>query len=152
MRRRHEHAAVWRAGGLPRPPREPGAQAGEALVRHALVVGDDEAAHLRRRLRRSCWGRGRSSPRSPPLVTIEQYWRDCSEMASGEDYLISECPPRYEMNVPGEVPLSVGTTMGLLLAFRLQTSYKRWWQARELWGQIIQDRHAPPPDADPDCR
>ena len=72
------------------------------------------------------------------LVTIEQYWRDCSEMASGEDYLISECPPRYEMNVPGEVPLSVGTTMGLLLAFRLQTSYKRWWQARELWGQIIQ--------------
>ena len=72
------------------------------------------------------------------LVFIEQYWRDCSEMASGEDYLISECPPRYEMNVPGEVPLSVGTTMGLLLAFRLQTSYKRWWQARELWGQIIQ--------------
>ena len=52
--------------------------------------------------------------------------------------VVQEYFPQVDMHVPGEVPLSVGSTMGLLLAFRLNASYKRWWQAREMWGGLIQ--------------
>ena len=39
--------------------------------------------------------------------------------------------------IPTEVPVALGATMSLLLAFRLNTSYARWWEARELWGDVI---------------
>ncbi len=41
-----------------------------------------------------------------------------------------------EFAIPTEVPIAVGATMSLLLAFRLNVSYARWWEARELWGGI----------------
>ena len=39
--------------------------------------------------------------------------------------------------VPQEVPVALGAVMGLLLAFRLNASYSRWWEGRLLWGNII---------------
>ena len=39
--------------------------------------------------------------------------------------------------VPQEVPVALGAVMGLLLAFRLNASYGRWWEGRLLWGNII---------------
>ena len=39
--------------------------------------------------------------------------------------------------IPTEVPIALGATMSLLLAFRLNVSYARWWEARELWGDVI---------------
>lgn len=33
-----------------------------------------------------------------------------------------------------DVPLGLGTLMALLLAFRLNVSYSRWWEGRLLWG------------------
>ncbi len=32
-----------------------------------------------------------------------------------------------------------GTVIGLLLAFRTNSSYDRWWEARKIWGQIVND-------------
>ena len=29
--------------------------------------------------------------------------------------------------------------LGLLLGFRNRTAYERWWEARSLWGQLIND-------------
>ena len=31
----------------------------------------------------------------------------------------------------------LGAAMSLLLAFRLNVSYQRWWEARELWGDVL---------------
>ena len=39
--------------------------------------------------------------------------------------------------VAEEVPVALGAVMGLLLAFRLNASYGRWWEGRLLWGNII---------------
>ena len=39
--------------------------------------------------------------------------------------------------MPVYVPTVLGSTMGLLLAFRLNTAYSRWWEARLLWGNTI---------------
>lgn len=37
-----------------------------------------------------------------------------------------------------QVPLSLfGSAIGILLAFRNATSYARWWEARTLWGVIV---------------
>ena len=31
------------------------------------------------------------------------------------------------------------TAMGLLLVFRTNSAYERWWEARKLWGQLVND-------------
>jgi len=39
--------------------------------------------------------------------------------------------------IPAVILVTLGGTMSLLLAFRLNSSYGRWWEARNLWGQVI---------------
>jgi putative membrane protein len=37
-----------------------------------------------------------------------------------------------------DIPLSVfGATMGVVLTFRNNSTYQRWWEARTLWGSIV---------------
>lgn len=42
-----------------------------------------------------------------------------------------------------EIPISIsallGTAVSLLLAFRTNQAYDRWWEARKLWGAIVND-------------
>lgn len=42
-----------------------------------------------------------------------------------------------------KIPLSIGTFLGtaiaLLLSFKLSQSYDRWWEARKIWGAIVND-------------
>lgn len=42
-----------------------------------------------------------------------------------------------------QLPIAVGTLpgafVGILLAFRTNSSYARWWEARILWGSIVND-------------
>lgn len=38
----------------------------------------------------------------------------------------------------GQIPMSLfGSAIGVILAFRNSTSYARWWEARTLWGSIV---------------
>lgn len=43
----------------------------------------------------------------------------------------------HVLTIPAEVVVVLGGTMSLLLAFRLNSSYSRWWEARNLWGGVI---------------
>ena len=43
-----------------------------------------------------------------------------------------------EVRIPSEVSVALGGLMSLLLAFRLNSSFNRWWEARNLWGNIVQ--------------
>jgi putative membrane protein len=37
-----------------------------------------------------------------------------------------------------QIPLSLfGSVIGVILAFRNSSSYARWWEARTLWGSIV---------------
>ena len=44
---------------------------------------------------------------------------------------------------PPDIPISVagfmGTAISLLLSFKLAQSYDRWWEARKIWGSIVND-------------
>ena len=44
-----------------------------------------------------------------------------------------------EISIPIAVPTIVGTVLSLLLAFRSNQAYDRWWEARMLWGAIVND-------------
>ncbi len=37
------------------------------------------------------------------------------------------------------VPAFLGTSIALILSFKLSQSYDRWWEARKIWGAIVND-------------
>ena len=40
------------------------------------------------------------------------------------------------------IPSLLGTMITLILAFRMNQSYERWWEARKVWGGIVNDTRA----------
>ena len=44
-----------------------------------------------------------------------------------------------ELHFPVGVVTVLGTTLGILLAFRTNAAYGRWWEARIIWGRIVND-------------
>ncbi|RZL48040.1 MAG: hypothetical protein EOP00_10300 [Pedobacter sp.] len=43
------------------------------------------------------------------------------------------------ISIPIAVPALLGTIISLLLAFRSNQAYDRWWEARIIWGAIVND-------------
>ncbi len=43
------------------------------------------------------------------------------------------------LSIPLAIPALMGTCISLLLAFRTNQSYERWWEARVVWGGIVND-------------
>lgn len=43
------------------------------------------------------------------------------------------------VSIPIAIPSILGTIISLLLAFRSNQAYDRWWEARTLWGGIVND-------------
>lgn len=46
---------------------------------------------------------------------------------------------KYIPEIPPTLPAFLGTTISLLLSFKLNQSYDRWWEARKVWGSIVND-------------
>lgn len=44
-----------------------------------------------------------------------------------------------ELSIPLAIPSMLGTTISLILGFRIAQSYDRWWEARKVWGEIVND-------------
>lgn len=44
-----------------------------------------------------------------------------------------------DITIPIAVPMIMGTIISLLLAFRSNQAYDRWWEARTIWGAIVND-------------
>jgi ion channel-forming bestrophin family protein len=43
------------------------------------------------------------------------------------------------VSIPFAIPAILGTIISLLLGFRSNQAYDRWWEARSLWGAIVND-------------
>lgn len=41
--------------------------------------------------------------------------------------------------MPLAIPTFLGTAISVLLSFKLNQSYERWWEARKIWGAIVND-------------
>eukprot|EP01137_Pigoraptor_chileana_P029403 Opistho-2@1159 len=44
-----------------------------------------------------------------------------------------------KIEIPIAVSAIIGTALSLLLAFRTAQAYERWWEARIVWGAIVND-------------
>lgn len=45
----------------------------------------------------------------------------------------------HHITIPMSIPTIIGTIISLLLAFRSNQAYDRWWEARIIWGAIVND-------------
>lgn len=45
----------------------------------------------------------------------------------------------YLPDMPLTIPVFLGTAISILLSFKLNQSYDRWWEARKIWGAIVND-------------
>ena len=52
-------------------------------------------------------------------------------------YLLSKY--LIDLNIPISIGTFLGTAIALLLSFKLSQSYDRWWEARKIWGSIVND-------------
>jgi len=43
------------------------------------------------------------------------------------------------ISIPISIPTVMGTVISLLLGFRSNQAYDRWWEARQIWGAIVND-------------
>jgi len=41
--------------------------------------------------------------------------------------------------IPGQLATILGSAISLILAFKINQSYDRWWEARKVWGAIVND-------------
>ena len=41
--------------------------------------------------------------------------------------------------IPIAIPAFLGTAISILLSFKLSQSYDRWWEARKIWGNIVNE-------------
>lgn len=41
--------------------------------------------------------------------------------------------------IPLAIPTFLGTAMSVILSFKLSQSYDRWWEARKIWGSIVNE-------------
>lgn len=45
----------------------------------------------------------------------------------------------YLPEMPLSIPAFLGTAVSILLSFKVSQSYDRWWEARKVWGEIVND-------------
>jgi putative membrane protein len=43
------------------------------------------------------------------------------------------------ISIPIAIPAILGTVISLLLGFRSNQAYERWWEARIIWGAVVND-------------
>lgn len=53
--------------------------------------------------------------------------------------LITEQYNELLPEMPLTIPAFIGTAISILLSFKLNQSYDRWWEARKIWGAIVND-------------
>ncbi len=53
--------------------------------------------------------------------------------------LVDQYQSLKEIEIPLAIPSILGTVISLLLAFRTAQAYDRWWEARIVWGAIVND-------------
>jgi putative membrane protein len=42
-------------------------------------------------------------------------------------------------DMPIAIPAFIGTAISVILSFKINQSYDRWWEARKIWGSIVND-------------
>lgn len=97
----------------------------------------DTSTGLRKMLR--AWYRPFVMAHRIPVVKRVWLWVAAMAVYSFLVYEIADKIPAGLFKDFGTVGGSTGIILGLLLVFRTNSAYERWWEGRKLWGQLIND-------------
>lgn len=57
--------------------------------------------------------------------------------------LVADTLPYFISEYMPDIPIAIATTLGIaisiLVSFKISQSYDRWWEARKIWGAIVND-------------
>ena len=65
-----------------------------------------------------------------------------SMLFAGVLIMFEHSVPQVRLNlfqIPVAIPAFLGTAISLVVSFMLSQSYDRWWEARKIWGAIVND-------------
>lgn len=54
-------------------------------------------------------------------------------------YYLTQVFAKQIPDMPFAIPAFLGTAISVILSFKLNQSYDRWWEARKVWGSIVND-------------
>ena len=54
-------------------------------------------------------------------------------------YFLYHIYERHRLSIPLSIEAILGTAISILLGFRTSAAYERWWEARKIWGSIINE-------------
>jgi len=60
-------------------------------------------------------------------------------LIGGVVYALTHLFHDYIPPMPIGIPAFLGTAISVILSFKLNQSYDRWWEARKIWGSIVND-------------
>ncbi|HXE72316.1 MAG TPA: bestrophin family ion channel [Candidatus Nitrosotenuis sp.] len=67
------------------------------------------------------------------------WWVAGVGLYSGLVLLVERQVLGYDFVMPTGVHTLLGLVLGMLLVWRTNTAYDRWWEGRRLWGQLVND-------------
>ena len=62
-----------------------------------------------------------------------------SFLASGLAFLSNAFLSQHHLFIPGALIGLMGTALAVILGFRNSAAYERWWEARRIWGNILNE-------------
>lgn len=80
--------------------------------------------------------------RRPTLIYILNKIKIDFLYTLGISLLVSFLTHKYYNDIPKmpiAIPAFLGTAISVLLSFKLNQSYDRWWEARKIWGSIVNE-------------
>ncbi|WP_022823866.1 bestrophin family protein [Hymenobacter norwichensis] len=77
----------------------------------------------------------------PVSYIFKRIWPDILRvlLISGVFQVLKMTFSEYLPAIPLQLPTILGSSISLLLAFNISQSYDRWWEARKIWGAIVND-------------
>lgn len=77
----------------------------------------------------------------PVGYTLKKIWKDLIivTIISNAIVFIDKNFNENDYALPMSIAAIIGTAISLVLAFRTAQAYDRWWEARKVWGEIVND-------------
>jgi putative membrane protein len=76
-----------------------------------------------------------------PYTAIRFAWKNIlfSAICASAAYAFAVLPYLPQVRVPVAVVAILGTALAIILGFRNTSAYERWWEARKIWGGIVNE-------------
>jgi putative membrane protein len=74
-------------------------------------------------------------------TTIRYSWKNIlySLLCSSLAWVVHVVWEQHQLDIPVSVVAILGTALSIILGFRNTSAYERWWEARKIWGGLVNE-------------